>query len=151
MKTIKYILAFVSIIIIVSIFILLKEGKEVKNSQVCINGNCFDVELTVSESEKMRGLMFRESLDEDKGMLFVYDQEGIYPFWMKNTLIPLDIIWIDSDMKIVHINRNTQPCEVDVCPSIDPEKDAMYVLELNAGISEKFGFEVGNAVDIKNL
>ena len=57
------------------------------------------------------GLMFRENMDSDRGMLFIFEKEGEYPFWMKNTLIPLDIIWINKDKEVVFISENAQPCE----------------------------------------
>ena len=92
--------------------------------------------------------MFREKLDADKGMLFIYEKEGKYPFWMKNTLIPLDIIWIDKNKEVVFISANAQPCKEDYCPSILPPENAKYVLEINGGVSEKIGLAIGEAVDI---
>ena len=84
-------------------------------SSVCFGnppaGGCFQVELARTESERDQGLMYRKELDKNKGMLFIFDKEGIYPFWMKNTLIPLDMIWIDSNNKIVFIAQNVQPCK----------------------------------------
>lgn len=113
---------------------------------VCIKDNYFYVELAETPSEKARGLMFRKHLDLDKGMLFVFRREGIYPFWMKNTLIPLDIIWINKDKEVVFISKNTPPCRSKDCPPINPGKKAMYVLELNGGIADKIGLVVGDRV-----
>jgi len=79
-------------------------------------------------------------------MLFVIDKEGVYPFWMKNTKIPLDIIWINRDKAIVYISRNAPPCKTSTCPSYDPEKNAMYVIELNGGAAEEMGLLVGDKV-----
>ncbi|MDD2665965.1 MAG: DUF192 domain-containing protein [Methanocellales archaeon] len=115
-----------------------------KQNQVCIKGTCFYVELATTPDERARGLMFREHLDPDKGMLFIFEEEGVHPFWMKNTLIPLDIIWISEDKEVVFISKNTQPCEADICPSINPDKKAKYVLEVNGGVSDKIGLRVGD-------
>ena len=92
-----------------------------------------------------RGLMFREKMDADKGMLFIFEKEGEYPFWMKNTLIPLDIIWINEDKEVVFISENAQPCNEEYsCSSINPGNNAKYVLEINGGISEKIGLKIGD-------
>ena len=84
--------------------------------------------------------MHRESLDEKSGMLFVFPEDGRYGFWMKNTLIPLDIIWIDNDQRVVDI-QTAQPCTAEPCPSYTPSGDARYVLEINANVSEQYGFK----------
>ena len=80
-----------------------------------------------------RGLMFRESLGPNEGMLFVFEKAGFYPFWMKNTLIPLDIIWIDEAWRIVSIAESVPPCRADPCPTYPPAGDARYVVEVSAG------------------
>jgi uncharacterized membrane protein (UPF0127 family) len=92
--------------------------------------------------------MGRESLGQDKGMLFVFPQEGIYPFWMKNTLIPLDMIWMDSNGTVVFIGKDEQPCKADPCPVINPGKNARYVLELNAGTAERLGLGEGDRMEL---
>lgn len=99
----------------------------------------------------MQGLMERQSLNKNEGMLFIFKQEGIYPFWMKNTLIPLDIIWISKEKKIVFINKNSQPCGTADCPIINPGVKAKYVLEINAGISEEIGLETGDPATFRGL
>ena len=122
-----------------------------RQNRVCSKSNCFDVELAVTPGKIARGLMFREYLDSDKGMLFVFKEEGNYPFWMKNTLIPLDIIWINGDKEVVYISENATPCKEDFCPQINPSKDAKYVLEVNGVISKKIGLKIGDKIilDIK--
>lgn len=79
----------------------------------------------------MQGLMYRESLEEDKGMLFDTKEEGMHYFWMKNTLIPLDIIRIDQNLEVVEI-VSAPPCEQDPCPSYGPDKASRWVIELNS-------------------
>ncbi len=109
--------------------------------KVCFEDDCFYVEIVDEENERTQGLMFRESMDEDRGMLFMFDNDGVYPFWMKNTILPLDIIWLNSDKEIVFIKKNAEPH--NTIP-INPESSALYVLELNAGISEKINISVGS-------
>jgi len=111
---------------------------------VCFEKTCFTVEVVSEPEDIMKGLMFREHLDENAGMLFILPQEGRYPFWMKNTLIPLDIIWINVQKEVVFINHNTPPCEADPCPSYDPGNIALYVLELNAGKAEEILLQNGD-------
>jgi len=122
-----------------------------QNSQgyVRIKDNYFQVILAKTEPQREKGLMGVKELDKDKGMLFIFDKEGIYPFWMKNTLIPLDMIWIDSNYKIVFISQNVQPCRSLICPSIIPNAKANYVLEINAGILQNLGIKIGDMAEFK--
>ncbi len=130
------------ILIFASIVLLCGCGPGMK--EVCFKENCFNAELAVTPKERARGLMFREELDADRGMLFIFDSEGIHPFWMKNTLIPLDIIWMDKDKEVVFIKRAAQPCRDGTCPLIHPTKKAKYVLEVNGGTAENIGLNVGD-------
>ena len=106
------------------------------------------VELAVTPEEKAKGLMHREYLDENKGMLFIFEDEKAPSFWMKNTLIPLDMIFINSDNKIVDI-LVAEPCKKDPCKSYTPKADAKYVLEVNAGFSERHNAKIGDEVSLK--
>jgi uncharacterized membrane protein (UPF0127 family) len=117
-------------------------------NQVCLDNKCFSVELAKTDAEREKGLMYRTQLGADKGMLFIFDQEGVYPFWMKNTLIPLDIIWIDSNGKVVFIGENIQPCKIIICPTTNPQVKAKYVLEINAGVSKEMGLKAGDEAKI---
>ena len=119
-----------------------------RQGKVCFKNNCFGIELAITDEEQMQGLMFRKSLDKNKGMLFVFSGEGEYTFWMKNTLIPLDIIWINENKEVIFISENTQPCKEDPCPSVAPDKEAKYVLEINAGISKEIGLKIGDRLEI---
>jgi hypothetical protein len=75
--------------------------------------------------------MNRASMGEKNGMLFVFQTSDLYPFWMKNTLIPLDMIRIDDQLKVVRV-LTAQPCHTDPCPNYDPQVSAKYVLEINS-------------------
>lgn len=120
-----------------------KNLNEPKNT-VCFKERCFFVEIVKNDEDLKKGLMFRKELSLDNGMLFVFQKEDKYPFWMKNTLIPLDIIWLNKDKEVVFINKNTQPCLENNCESIAPDKDSKYVLEINGGISDKINLGVGD-------
>jgi hypothetical protein len=112
------------------------------------NGVSFSVELAQSKEEKARGLMFREELPLNQGMLFLFDNEASRSFWMKNTLIPLDMIFIDANMTVVEIKANVPPCKQDPCQSY-PSKPAKFVLEINGGIAEVKGIKVGSTVTLR--
>jgi uncharacterized membrane protein (UPF0127 family) len=150
----QIILFFIFAIALAYVFVFTAERifspvtRQSASNSVCINGNCFQVELAKTETERGSGLMNRASLDENKGMLFIFEKEGIYPFWMKNTLIPLDMIWIGENNKIIFIAKNAQPCKSILCPSITPSGKAKYVLEINGGLSDKFRFNLGDQVQI---
>ena len=106
-------------------------------------------EVADTNQARSQGLMFRETLNENAGMLFVFDEEAPRTFWMKNTLIPLDIIFVDSELTVVSIIENAQPCKEDPCqiyPSIEP---AQYVIETNAGFAKLHVIRVGDTVEIR--
>lgn len=136
---------FVLILLIILVFFIYKNSKK---DQVCFKNNCFKIELAITQEEQTSGLMFRKSLARNKGMLFIFNEEGFSSFWMKNTLIPLDIIWIDENKKVVFISENIQPCKEDPCPNIAPTQKAKYVLEINGGVSKEIGLKVGDRLKI---
>lgn len=100
------------------------------------------VELALDSAAQAQGLMFRESMPSDRGMLFMFPETSSLAFWMKNTLIPLDIIYISDAGEIVHI-VTAEPCKISQCPSYPSTAPAKYVLELNAGEAKERGLEVG--------
>lgn len=102
------------------------------------------VEVPDDSEESMRGLMFRIHLPWNAGMLFPYANEEPRTFWMKNTLIPLDMIFVDSSSKIVEIKENVPPCEQEECPTYPSIEPAQYVLEVNAGFVKEKGIRLGD-------
>jgi len=106
-----------------------------------------NLELAATPSERAKGLRHRESLGENDGMLFVFEKESILGFWMKNTLISLDMIFIDSNNKIVDI-MTAVPCEKDPCKSYTPQAESKYVLEVNAGFAEKHNIQIGDEIKL---
>ena len=108
----------------------------------------FNVEFARSEAEKATGLMFRERLADDKGMLFMWNTSSLRQFWMKNTLINLDILFIDSDYRVVHIEESAQKGSLRIISSLLP---VQYVLEINAGQSQLRKITPGALLSAKNL
>ncbi|MFC1755599.1 DUF192 domain-containing protein [Thermoproteota archaeon] len=148
MKRPVFLITFFTTIILFIFVSLSSQGSPGYNDQVCLNGSCFNVDVADTPEKRQQGLMFRESLGRDEGMLFVFEVEDIYDFWMKNTYIPLDIIWINSNREVVFIEYNAMPCGEDECLNILPDSDALYVLELNAGIVQKVGLSLGDVAQI---
>lgn len=116
--------------------------------RVCFKRNCFDVEVVITAEERQKGLMDREALDPETGMLFIFPREDIYPFWMKNTLIALDMIWLDRGRKVVHIEKGAKPCVSDPCPQYMPPAEALYVVEFNAGTADNYIIQIGDQAEI---
>jgi len=112
------------------------------------NGNEVDVEVVKEPLEITTGLMFRDKLKTGKGMLFSYGRDEHHSIWMKNMNFPIDIIWIDSNNKIVHVTGNVQPCVKEPCPVFTPADKARYVLEVNANFAEQNGITAGQEVVI---
>ncbi len=109
-----------------------------------VNDEYINVELAIQPQEWARGLMFREKLGEHEGMLFVGDREEPRSFWMKNTLIPLDIIFVSADREVVRIAEKTVPLSEEGIPSGEP---AQYVLEIKGGQASKLGINIGDHLE----
>lgn len=116
---------------------------------VCFQGRCVDVEVVRTPKERMRGLQGRTSLGQDEGMLFIFDLNQPQRFWMKDTLIPLDMIWLDFARRVVHIEHNVPPCVNDPCPSYGPRAPVLYVLEVNAGKAREMDLAVGAQMEFR--
>jgi len=150
----EILLLIIIVIVLVYLFVYFAEvvfspsSEQYSTGSVCVGETCFKVELAKTVYQIEKGLMYRKELDKDAGMLFIFEKEGIYPFWMKNTLIPLDIIWVDNGSRVVFISQNTQPCKSLICKSVFPNSKAKYVLEVNAGVVDKIGLKVGDSLKI---
>jgi uncharacterized membrane protein (UPF0127 family) len=134
------------ILILLVFFIFLAAGKNqlVKTTTVKIGNATIKAELADTETKQLRGLMFRKSLAKDSGMLFVFPKEGRHSIWMMNMSIPLDIIWLDKDKKVIKVEENVQPCEaLLICKTYSPDSDDMYVLEVNSGYAKTHGIKTG--------
>ncbi|TRZ88104.1 DUF192 domain-containing protein [bacterium] len=110
-------------------------------------GQAVTAELAVTDEERARGLMFRDKVLPEQGMLFVFEEEDLHSFWMKNTLVPLDMLWLGRDRRIIHIARNVPPCAAEPCPSYGPEIPALFVLELKAGQADVLGLKLQDRLE----
>jgi len=111
-------------------------------------GQRFSVELAQTREKQTLGLMFRDEMPQDHGMLFIFPDEALRSFWMKNTRIFLDIFYFDKDLKLVSVSRDTPPCRISRCPSYPSKGPAKFVLELNAGKASELGVEVGDVLTL---
>lgn len=143
----------IGLIVFLGIFFILsvQPWKSSKKSTVEIKGNKIDVEFAQTPAERAKGLMYRSELGENNGMLFVFPTTAKHAFWMANTYIPLDILWLDSDKKIVHIEKQVPPCTETgnlkaICKTYAPDIPAKYVLEVNAGYVDAKGINVDDNV-----
>ena len=98
-----------------------------------------------NQSELEKGLSGRSKIQDDRGMIFIFPEENILTFWMKEMKFPLDMIFFDSQFNIVDINENAQPCKtIRECPIYPSKKPARYVLEINAGLARKNNLKIGD-------
>lgn len=114
-----------------------------------LGGKTFKVEVADDTQEQALGLMYRDSMPDDQGMLFIFPNESPRSFWMKNTRIPLDIMYFDKKLRMVSLSADTPPCKVSRCPSYPSIAPAMYVLELNAGKAAELGVGPGATLTLK--
>ncbi len=105
-----------------------------------------DIEIADNDQRRARGLMYRKSIPENAGMLFIHDKPDILSFWMKNTYIPLDMVFVDAEKTIVTIHANTQPLREWSYASTQP---ALYVVEVNAGYCAKNNIAEGDKIEFQ--
>jgi uncharacterized membrane protein (UPF0127 family) len=111
----------------------------------------FSIELATTPAAQEHGLMNRTSMPADHGMLFVFADAQPRTFWMKNTLIPLDILFFDAHGRLVAIQADAQPCKADPCSLYPSNEPARYVLELNAGTAAKLGLRKGALMTLSGV
>ena len=114
------------------------------------DGARFRAEVVTKPFDMARGMMFRDSLPADRGMLFIHQEPGLYQYFMYQTRIPLDIIWLDQNRLVTEIAASTPPCKdtsASRCPQYGGTRRSLYVLELNAGIAAKHGLKPGDRLD----
>jgi len=111
------------------------------------NGFSLTAELAVTDQERQLGLMFREKINWDQGMLLVFKREGIYHIWMKNMRFSIDILWLDREKRIVHIETNVPPCRKEPCPSYAHSNPALFVLELKARSVDKHQLKLYDKIE----
>ena len=151
---------FVELIVVLSVLLVIvlalnyfideEEGLRIINAQLVEQ----EITLEVADNSFLQsiGLSGREYLEENHGMIFIYDGEiEKLTFWMKDTLIPLDMIFFNSDFEVVHIIEDVPICEQDPCPTYTSPEKAQYVVELNAGWAERHDLEKGDILKFKVL
>lgn len=148
-KNITVILVFILIIIIVLIWrFFFYIPSSIKFVDIKINNTDYKIELAQTSAQKIKGLSNRNTLCQKCGMLFVFGFETELPFWMKDTLIPLDMIWLDKNGKIVDIKTASETNSSKIYQNQSP---AQYVLELNANDSQKLNLKIGDIIDLSKL
>jgi len=119
-------------------------------STVQIGNLVIPVEIAKTPTEQQYGLSYRASLDKDKGMLFIFEKQGLYRFWMPNMSFPVDMIWVDENKRIISINENVPPLKDLSKPTYyQPTRPALYVLEVNANFSKKHNLKAGDLLVLK--
>ena len=108
---------------------------EFDRGSLIINDVHYSVEVAKTSAQRSQGLMFRTNLGIREGMLFVYPQPGNYRIWMKNTLIPLSVIWLDENQTVIGV-KNLAPCSLDPCPSYGVSDPAKYIIELSSEVRD---------------
>ena len=114
------------------------------------NGTLINAETMRSDIELLKGLMYRESMPQNRGMLFIHPEENIFHYWMYQTKIPLDIIWMDRDKQIVEMSLDTPPCtskSARDCTNYGGNFKSKYVLEVNAGVARKNALKTGDTLN----
>lgn len=118
---------------------------------VDFEGHRYFVDIADDDQSRARGLMFVDEMAENHGMFFIFPREAPRSFWMRNTRIPLDIIYLDRDLRVVSISNDTPPCRTRRCPSYPSDGPAQFVLELNAGQAAAIGLDPGDQVQVGNI
>jgi uncharacterized protein len=125
-----------------------------KYTQAIVTANGFDVrtDLAITNDQHIKGLSIKNHLRENQGMLFMFETPAKYGFWMKDMKFRLDIIWLDNNRTVVHIEHDLGPCYSDFqCPTYTPQKDSLYVIETVAGFSQKHRVNIGTRIDFHVL
>lgn len=123
-------------------------GRSARFITIYVQDKPFRVEVADTPEKHALGLMFRRCLKSDFGMLFVFADEEVRSFWMKNTLIPLDMIFINGARQIVGMHESVPPCTADPCPSYESGLPARFVLELAGGTAKKLKLKIGDKIFI---
>lgn len=137
--------------ILAAVLLSLVAGCRAGEPWVEVGGQRYYVEIADDDEERARGLMYRDELGVNEGMFFIFGESAPRSFWMLNTRIPLDIVYIDSDLEIVGWSLDTPPCRTRRCPGYPSGAPAKYVLEVNAGEMARLGVEIGDAVRVGNV
>jgi hypothetical protein len=122
--------------------------QQYSRSEVLIGGLKIYADLADTPKKQINGLVWRSQLNDSEGMLFVFSSERSLNFWMKNMLIPIDIVFVTSDMKVINVYKSVPPCVDDPCKLYASSKPAKYALELSAGFCERHGVHPGDSISL---
>ena len=131
------------------------EAVEFPKGTIKVDDVPLQVQVADTEPRRIRGLMFQDQLPYDQGMIFVFDQPGLYSLWMLNMQFSLDMIWFDEHGNVVHMEKDVPPCktalETMTCQSIVPEGNALYILEVTSGFIEKYSITKDSKISIISI
>ncbi len=153
----KLILVYVVLIVAVILLAIVKTGGKLSipnffgSASAQVNGKTINLIMAKSDKERQLGLSGRKSLDQNQGMLFVFAKKDIYPFWMKDMLFPIDIIYIDTDTVAYIVENAAVPTQGSILTVYKPTAPANYVLELNAGQAKKLNITKGTKITLKGI
>jgi hypothetical protein len=138
----------VLLLLIIILVIIANTFKATKYTEIKIGDTKVNAEIADTAFKKAKGLMGRKSLKENEGMIFPFNTEDYYKFWMFNMSIPIDIIYISKNKTVVEIWQNAQPCGLS-CESYTPKEKSMYILEVRANFTERHKTKIGSKIDFK--
>ena len=131
------------------------QSVEFPRGMIMVDDIPLEVQIADNEALRIRGLMFQDQLPPDQGMIFVFNEPGLYSLWMLNMQFSLDMIWFDLDGKIVHIEKDVPPCktplEIAACQSIIPDEMAVFILEVTAGFIDENNITADSILDIISI
>jgi len=131
------------------------ESVEFPRGTIKVDDKVLEVQIADTEARRVRGLMFQNQLPYDQGMIFVFNESGIYSLWMLNMQFSLDMIWFDENGNVVHIEQNIPPCksatEIMACQSIVPSGEAKYILEVTSGFVNEYGITKDSQLEIISI
>lgn len=152
---IKRVTIIIAIKIIIILFFFINAHKKISNTPTeieqkpnfCFKEKCINLEIAKTPQERELWLMFREHLDKDDWMLFIFDKPWRYSMWMRNTLIPLDIIRLSTGYKVEEI-FTAAPCEEEICPLYKTENDSLWAIEVNSWTAKKLELKPGDIIEL---
>ena len=131
------------------------ESVEFPRGTIMVDDVPLEVQIADTEPRRVRGLMFQDQLPYDQGMIFVFQESGLYSLWMLNMQFPLDMIWFDENGLVVHIETDVPPCksalEITTCQSIIPDGNAKYILEVTSGFVEQHNITKNSILSIISI
>jgi uncharacterized protein len=129
-----------------------QNGTEYLKAKISIRGLVLSAEIPTTTELMGKGLAVKNELKENESILFVFEEPSRHSFWMKDMKFPIDIIWIDSNGKVVHIKENLRPCPlILICPTYAPSMDSQYVLETIAGFTQRHNISLETRIDFELL